>query len=62
MFNKSKENEHLKIENKILNDEIKELRKKLKNKGRMFQLMIENVDNSSFELVAPELICELDAD
>ena len=38
------------------------LRKKLKNKGRMFQLMIENVDNSSFELVAPELICELDAD
>ena len=30
MFNKSKENEHLKIENKILNDQIKELRKKLK--------------------------------
>ena len=30
MFNKSKENEHLKIENKILNDEIKELKKELK--------------------------------
>ena len=38
------------------------IRKKLKNKGRMFQLMIENVDGSSFELVAPELICELDID
>lgn len=30
MFSKRKENEHLKIENKILNDEIKELKKKLK--------------------------------
>lgn len=30
MFSKRKENEYLKIENKILNDEIKELRKKLK--------------------------------
>ena len=38
------------------------LRKKLKNKGRMFQLKIENVDNSSFELIAPELHCELDED
>ena len=38
------------------------LRKKLKNKGRMFQLKIENVDNSTFTLVAPELHCELDED
>lgn len=30
MFSKRKENEHLRIENKILNDEIKELKKKLK--------------------------------
>lgn len=30
MFSKRKENEHLKIENKILNDEIKELKKELK--------------------------------
>lgn len=30
MFSKRKENEHLRIENKILNDEIEELRKKLK--------------------------------
>lgn len=38
------------------------IRKKLKNKGRLFQLKIENVDNSSFTLVAPELHCELDED
>ena len=38
------------------------LRKKLKNKGRLFQLKIENVDNSTFTLVAPELHCELDED
>lgn len=30
MFKTKKENEHLKIENKILNDEVKELKKKLK--------------------------------
>lgn len=39
MFNKSKENEHLKIENKILNDEIKELKKELKKYK-------ENIDNT----------------
>ena len=38
------------------------IRKKLKNKGRMFQLTIENVNNSKFTLVAPELHCELDSD
>ena len=38
------------------------IRKKFKNKGRMFQLKIENVDNSKFTLVAPELHCELDED
>ena len=38
------------------------MRKKFKNKGRMFQLKIENVDNSTFTLVAPELHCELDED
>ena len=45
-----------------LTNEEKLYRKKLKNKGRMFQLVIENVNNSSFELIAPELHCELDAD
>ena len=38
------------------------IRKKFKNKGRMFQLKIENVDKSTFTLVAPELHCELDED
>jgi hypothetical protein len=37
-------------------------RKKLKNKGRMFKLIIENVNGSSFELIAPEIMLEVDAD
>ena len=37
-------------------------RKKLKNKGRMFKLIIENVDNSSFELIAPEIMLEVAED
>lgn len=37
-------------------------RKKLKNKGRMFKIIIENVNNSSFELISPEVICEIDED
>ena len=28
----------------------------------LFILVIENVNNSSFEIIAPELHCELDAD
>ena len=38
------------------------IRKKLKNKGRLFKLKIENINNSKFTLVAPELHCELDED
>lgn len=37
-------------------------RKKLKNKGRMFKLRIMNVNNSSFELISPELFVEVDED
>lgn len=37
-------------------------KKKLKNKGRMFSLTIENVGTSSFELTAPEILCEIDND
>lgn len=37
-------------------------KKKIKNKGRMFKLIIENVNNSSFELISPEIIFELDSD
>ena len=37
-------------------------RKKLKNKGRLFKLIIENVNNSSFELIAPEIMLEVDED
>ena len=45
-----------------LTDTEKFYKKKLKNKGRMFKLIIENVDNSSFELISPEIIFELDSD
>lgn len=37
-------------------------RKKLKAKGRLMQLTIENVSGSNFEIVAPEIHCELDED
>lgn len=37
-------------------------RKKLKNKGRMMKLIIENVNGSEFELIAPEVLAELDED
>lgn len=37
-------------------------RKKLKNKGRMMKLKIENVSNSSIEITAPEFMIEMDAD
>ena len=65
---KKRKPEHKKTERKekeLILDLPKEetlIRKKFKNKGRMFQLKIENVDNSKFTLVAPELHCELDED
>lgn len=37
-------------------------RKKLKNKGRMFKLIIENVSGSNIEIKSPEMIIELDED
>lgn len=37
-------------------------RKKLKGKGRMLSLKIENVDNSNINIIAPELMVELDSD
>jgi hypothetical protein len=37
-------------------------RKKLKNKGRIFKMIIENVNGSSFEVISPELLTEIDED
>ena len=37
-------------------------RKKLKNKGRVFKMIIENVNGSSFEVTSPELLTEIDED
>lgn len=37
-------------------------RKKLKNKGRMFKLRIENVDNCFVEITNPQLLTEVDED
>lgn len=37
-------------------------RKKLKNKGRMFKIIIENVDNSNIEIINPQLLTEIDVD
>lgn len=45
-----------------LTSEEKLYRKKLKNKGRMMQLTISNVDNSDINIIAPELSVELDED
>ena len=37
-------------------------RKKLKNKGRMFKMIIENVNNSNIEITNPQLLVEVDLD
>lgn len=37
-------------------------RKKLKNKGRMFKIIIENVNNSNIEIINPQLLTEIDID
>ena len=37
-------------------------RKKLKNKGRMFKMIIENVNNSYIEIINPQLLSEIDLD
>ena len=37
-------------------------RKKIKNKGRIFKLKISNLNNSSFTLVSPEILVEIDED
>ena len=37
-------------------------RKRLKGKGRMLQLTIENVNQSNIEIIAPALTVELDED
>lgn len=37
-------------------------KKKLKNKGRLFRIEIENVNNSSFEITSPQLSTEVDLD
>lgn len=37
-------------------------RKKLKGKGRMLAIRIENVNSSNINIIAPELLVELDAD
>ena len=37
-------------------------RKRLKCKGRMLQLKIENINNSNIEIIAPSVSCELDED
>ena len=49
------------IEIPLTNEEVL-YKKKLKNKGRMFKLVIENVNNSSVELISPEIILEIDED
>ena len=37
-------------------------KKKLKNKGRVFKLLIENIDNSNIEIISPEIVFEIDED
>lgn len=37
-------------------------KKKLKNKGRMFKLYIENINNSNIEIISPEIVFEIDED
>lgn len=37
-------------------------RKKLKNKGRMFKIIIENVNGSNIEIINPQLLTEIDVD
>lgn len=37
-------------------------KKKLKNKGRMFKIIIENVNNSYVEIINPQLLTEIDLD
>lgn len=45
-----------------LDKEEKLYRKKLKGKGRFMQLTFENINGSPIEIIAPELIVELDED
>lgn len=58
----------LKTERKVkeliadLSEEEKFYRKKFKNKGRMFQLIFENVDGSDVEIIYPQLYVEVDED
>ena len=67
-YNEGKVKFTLKTERKVkelivdLSEEEKFYRKKFKNKGRMFQLIFENVDGSDVEIIYPQLFVEVDED